>query len=263
MAAAVSYRLAAVACTKRSPIRSPPSCATRMRINPACVARPEDAAARNAKRMHGRGEERPRSPDVKRRRRDDVSPDASMKQREIFRHRQDEESQESKRRRRDDARRVSPHGRRKRKMGNVDDARMGSSTSSRSCFGRPRPEKGVEDHMARREVARRTAKIKGREREQDTARRRSRSGSALSESTQTRARPQQQLPVVAVVKPRVFFLDGRPLQEEDYAESFEEAKLRRMETQEKREEARRQLDKVVQTVFFNDPYISYLDVFKR
>ena len=268
MAAAVSYyRVADAACAKRSSIYPPSSCATRVRINPACVARPEDAAARNAKRRCQRGEEWPRSPDVKRRRLDDVSsPDALRKKREIVTHPRDEQSQESMRRRRDDARRrMFPHGRSKRKRENVDDdarSRRGSSTSSRSSFGRPRPETSLEDHMvAHREDARRIAMVKGREREQDTTRIRSRSGTRGRLEDPCAAQKQQRT-VAAVAKHRVFSLDGRPLQEE-YEESFEEAKLRRMETQQKREEARRELAKVVQTVFFNDPYISYLDVFKR
>jgi hypothetical protein len=157
---------------------------------------------------------------------------------------------------------VPPHGngRSKRKRESVDDGgqERGSWTSSRTTFGRPRPETGVAG--LRRED---TAKIKEREREQDTAR---------PWPIHTRARPdacaaqaQQWLPVAAAVAmpPTVFSVDGRPLQEQDYTtESFEEAALRRREIQRMREEARREMDKVVQTVYFNDPYISPLDVFK-
>jgi hypothetical protein len=73
MAVAVLYRVSRdVARTKRIPVSAPSSCPTRVRINPSCVARPDDAAARDAQRMHRLREERllRRSPAVKRRRRD-------------------------------------------------------------------------------------------------------------------------------------------------------------------------------------------------
>jgi hypothetical protein len=159
---------------------------------------------------------------------------------------------------------VFPYG--KRKKESVDDGHglRGSSTSSRSTsFGRPST---VAGEGSGRKDARFTAKIKERQLEQNNTWRRSRS---RSNSIPTRARPdacaaqaQQQLPVVAIPRSTVSVDDGRPLHEQDNAESFEEAQQRRREIQRMREEARREMDKVVQTVFFNDPYISPLDVFK-
>uniref|UniRef100_A0A8I6XBU1 Uncharacterized protein n=1 Tax=Hordeum vulgare subsp. vulgare TaxID=112509 RepID=A0A8I6XBU1_HORVV len=237
MAASVLHHFADVAQTKHNPILFPPSCATSLRINPACTAMPLDAGARDAKRRHRRHDEPPRSSDVKRRRRNDahVVPQHPSRKRESLKHFRDEESPESKRRRHYDGPR-------------------GSSSCSRSSFGSTRP--------ASREDPRRTANNLERESARENTRRRSRSRSeprAMSDPCATQA--QQQLPVAAIARPHAASLDVRPPQE--YTESFEEAKLRRMEIQRKREEARREMDKVVQTVYFNDPYISPRDMFKR
>ncbi|KAF7007865.1 hypothetical protein CFC21_022756 [Triticum aestivum] len=245
MATSVLHHLAGVGQTNRNPILSLPSCATRLRINPACFAMPEDAGARDAKRRNRCHDEPSRSPVVKRRRRGDarVVPPHTSRKRETVKHHRDEESKESKRRR------------------HYDD-RRDTSSCSRSSFGGRMPATGGEVHAASREDPRRTAKNLERERARETTKGRNRS---LSEP---RAMPdpcaaqgQRHLPVAAIARPRAVSLDVRPPQE--YTESFEEAKLRRMEIQRKREEARREMDKVVQTVYFNDPYISPLDMFKR
>ncbi|KQK15539.1 hypothetical protein BRADI_1g23555v3 [Brachypodium distachyon] len=207
---------------------SPSRAATRVRINPACVARPDSD---DAKRQRRRDEE--------------YSPPTRRHARRVPRHDGKEEEGE----RYDCAPPPLQRG-----VARIEAPR----TTIEASFSRTRHGSHRNDKTHERDRD-----------EKDRGRRRSHSRSSRSDQSKARPDPcpaatapqQQQMPmpieVAPAVKPAAGSLDGGSWVMQDLTESFEEVEWRR------REEARREMDKVVQTVFFNDSRISPQDLSER
>ncbi|KAL6657710.1 hypothetical protein ACP70R_005490 [Stipagrostis hirtigluma subsp. patula] len=173
-----------------------------------------------------------------------------------------------RRRRRDDARHAFPDRKRRRREGVFcdDGGRRERSYSTKSGVSssriRPAADSGTDDAYG----AAKKQELE-REREKEAARRSS--GSANSRSDLQRACPgtsaavpQHQSQAAPIARSCSAAVDRRPPPEKVETTQEDAEGQRKLDIQRKREEARRELDKMKRTVEFNNPFISPMDVLK-